>query len=273
MKHIFASLILVAGMFGAAFGQCSDADKKALEALDRAWGEASEKGDRAALMNIYADDFTGLPGMQGKAAAIDAAVKAAEANKKNPNPDKVTHDHYYISCTPMSAVITHRNTIWTADGTGGKPETFWTRSVHMLEKRGGKWQVTSNAGGSGLDDYDVLWYLEQDWNDAVAKQDAKWFEANFASDFTSIGGPEGKLNNKKEDIAETVNSKVKMELAETTGMEIRVDGDKAIVTGVFRTKGTDEKGMAFDRKVRYTDVWIKRDGKWVAWSSQGTPMK
>ncbi len=260
-------------MFGAAFGQCSDADKKALEALDRAWGEASEKGDRAALMNIYADDFTGLPGMQGKAAAIDAAVKAAEANKKNPNPDKVTHDHYYISCTPMSAVITHRNTIWTADGTGGKPETFWTRSVHMLEKRGGKWQVTSNAGGSGLDDYDVLWYLEQDWNDAAPKRDSAWFEKNWAPEFVSVSSATGKLTNKKEELADMMSDKGTLELTETTNMNITIAGDTGIVTGIYRMKGKDEKGVAYDRKIRYIDTWIKRDGHWLAIASAGANIK
>jgi ketosteroid isomerase-like protein len=52
-------------------------------------------------------------------------------------------------------------------------------------------------------------------------------------------------------------------------MNIRIDGNNAIITGIFRTKGKDDKG-AFDRKTRYTDVWIRRDGRWQAWSSQGT---
>lgn len=272
MKRILVSLILTLGTAGYAFGQCSPADKKALEAFDHAWGTATLAGDRAALENIYANDYTGLPGMQGKATAIDNAVRAAERNKANPaNADKTTYDHYLISCTANSATITHRNTVWTPVGAGGKPETFYSRSVHILEKRGGKWQVVSNAG-SGLDDYDVIWYLEQDYNDAIAKQDRSWFEKNYAADFTSISGSSGRLMDKAEDIADTVDSGAKMELAETTNMNIRIDGRTAIVTGVFRTKGTDAKGAAFDRKIRYTDVWIKRDGRWQAWSSQGTPM-
>src|SRR5438045_2424860 len=117
MKYIFVSLILSIVMASAAFGECSSADRAALEAFDHAWGAASVSGDRAALMNIYADDYAGMPGMQNKMAAIDGAVKAAEKGKMDPNPDKVTYDHYMITCTPMSATITHRNTIWTADGT------------------------------------------------------------------------------------------------------------------------------------------------------------
>lgn len=256
-------------MFGAAFGECTSADRAALEGFDRAWGEASVKGDKTALMEIYADDFMGLPGMQNKMTAIDNAVKNAEKNRANTNPDKVTHDHYYISCTPNSATITHRNVVWTPNGMGGKPETFFTRSIHILEKRGSKWQVVSNPPGGDLDDYGTLWYLEQDWNDAGVTRNKDWFEKNYASDFTSISSRTGKLMNRAEDIADTVNDKGTPELNETTDMNIRVDGNSAIVTGIFRSKGKDDKGVAYDRRVRFTDTWIKRDGRWQAWSTAG----
>ena len=269
MRNIFGVLIVTFAALGVAFGQCSDADKKVLEAFDHAWGAASVSGDRATLTNIYADDYMGMPQMQSKAAAIDGAVKAAEKAKTNPNPDKVTYDHYVISCTPNTATITHRNTIWTPDGTGGKPETFYTRSVHFLEKRGGKWLAVSNAGGA-LDDYAVLWYLEQDWNDAVWHKDKAWFDKNYASDFSSVSSQTARLMNKEEDIADTVNDKGTMDEVTTTDMNIRVDGNTAVINGIFRLKGKDEKGVAFDRKLRYTDTWIKRDGRWQAWASQGT---
>ena len=53
-------------------------------------------------------------------------------------------------------------------------------------------------------------------------------------------------------------------------MNIRIDGNYAIITGTFRVNGKDGKGAGFDPKIRYTDTWIKRDGRWQAWSSQGT---
>lgn len=97
----------------------------------------------------------------------------------------------------------------------------------------------SNAG-SGLDDYDVLWYLEQDWNDAVMKKDRGWFEKNYAKDFTSISSRSAKVMSRAEDIADTVDDKGTMELVETTGMNIRMDGNYAVITGTFRTKGKGE---------------------------------
>ncbi len=58
MKRVFVMFVLTFACAGYAFGECGDSDKKALEAFDRAWGDAGVKGDRAALMAIYADDYT-----------------------------------------------------------------------------------------------------------------------------------------------------------------------------------------------------------------------
>ncbi len=272
MKRILVMFVLTFAAASYAFGECSDADKKALEAFDRAWGDAGEKGDRAALMNIYADDFmgVGLNNMTSKTAAIDGAVKTAERNRANPQmADKITHDYYMITCSANTATITHRNTITTMDGAGGKPETFYTRSVHFLEKRGGKWQVVSNAG-SDLDDYALLIYMEREWNDAALKRDMNWFDRNFAADYTSISSSSAKLMNKTEDMADTKNDKSVVETNELSEMNVRIDGNMAIVTGVNHVKGRDEKNQPLDVRVRFTDTYIKRDGRWQAWATQGT---
>lgn len=271
MKTISTLFLIIAAALTVA-AQCSDADKKALRDFDLSWSKAGQSGDKTTLMAIYADDYTGLPGMQSKTSAIDATMRTFERNKANPDgADKVTYDHHIISCTQNTATITHRNTVWTPNGAGGKPETFYTRSVHVLEKRGGKWQVVSNAG-SGLDDYDVLWYMEQDWNDAIVRKDKAWFDKNYASDFTSVSSTDGRILNRAEAIADDTDPSVAMELAETIGTNIRIEGNTAVVTGTFRVKGKDAKGAAFDRKMRYTDTWIRRDGRWQAWASQGTPI-
>ncbi len=273
MRHIFLILILTLTISGYAFGECSDTDKKGLEAFDRAWGAASEKGERAALAAIYADDYMGLPAMQNKSAAIDAAMAAAAKNKANPGmADKVSHDNYMITCTPNSAVITHRNVVATKNGTGGKEETFWTRSVHFLEKRGGKWQVVGNAG-NGLDEFAILGYMEQDWSNADVKRDASWFEKNFASDYTGISSLTGKVSSKADDVADVKTGKSVTDSADISNMGIRIEGNAAVVTGIYHVKGKDENGKAFDRKLSFTDTFIKRDGRWQVWASQGTPIQ
>ena len=272
MKTLIFTFLFICAASAAGLAQCSEADKKALEAFDRAWGTAGEKGDKNALMNIYADDFVALPAMTGKMTAIDDTMKTYERNKANrAMADKVTHDHYMISCTPSTATITHRNTIWTPNGSGGKPETLYSRSVHVLEKRNGKWQAVNNAGHA-LDEYMTLGYLELDWNNAVLKRNREWFEKNFASDYSSVSSSSADLADKAEDIADTMKGTSGETWNDLSQLDIRIDDDKAIVTGVNHVKGKDEKGVAYDRKVRFTDTWIKRDGRWQVWASQGTRM-
>ncbi len=270
MKHILVMFILMFGFAGHAFGECSDADKKALEAFDRAWGMAGEKGDRNALMTIYVDDYSGLPAMQNKTRTIETTMVQFEKNKANPNmADKISHDNYMITCTPNSAVITHRNIITTKNGEGGKEETFWTRSVHMLEKRGGKWQVVGNAGNN-MDDYMMLGYIEMDWNNGYINRVFSWFEKNFAADYSNVASRDGKIFTKDEDIADSKNDKSRPESAELSEINVRVDGNTAIVTGVNHVKGRDEKNQPFDYRLRFTDTYIKNDGAWQVWATQGT---
>jgi len=270
MKNIILMFVFTFAFAGFAFGECGEADKKALEAFDRAWGMAGEKGDRTALMAIYADDYAGMPEMQNKTQTIDNTMKAFESDRANPNmADRISHDNYMITCTPNSAVITHRNIVTTKNGAGGKEETFWTRSVHSLEKRGGKWHVVGNAG-NGLDESAILAYMEMDWSNAEVKRDTNWFEQNFAADYRGISSRTGKISSKAEEIAGYKSDKSITESAAASDLDIRIEGNSAVVTGVYRTKGRDEKDQPFDRSIRFADTYIKRDGRWQVWASQGT---
>ncbi|MBA3633975.1 MAG: hypothetical protein H0W58_14375, partial [Acidobacteria bacterium] len=77
MKYIPAITILIMAVSTFAFGQCSDAEKKALEAFDLAWEAAGQRGDRAYLESTFADDFVALPAMLGKTQTIDNILRRA----------------------------------------------------------------------------------------------------------------------------------------------------------------------------------------------------
>ncbi len=250
MKHVLVVSLLILSTTIIAFGQCNDVDKKKLEAFDRAWGEAGQRGDRAFLQNVFADNYVGLSpaGMLTKAQAIDAAVKQADRDRANPqDAAKVGHDYYMISCTPVSATITHRNVI--AGKTEGKEWTNYTRSVHFLERSGDHWVVVSNAG-QPLNDEGALLYLEQEWNDASKKGDVTWFERNYAGDATDISSRTGLVHTKVEEIASMKSDKQVLDSLELSDLNVRVEGNAAIVTGINSVKGHDAKGQAFDRKTR-----------------------
>lgn len=270
MKRIFFMLVVTFAFTGHVFAECAIADKKALEAFDHAWSDAIAKGDRTALTNILADEFTGMPAMINKTRNIENTMAAFERNKANPqNTDQGSSDNYLISCTPSTATITHRNLAMAKNLANGKEETVFSRSVHFLEKRAGKWQVVSTANHS-LDDYGVLMYMEHDWNAADRNRDMSWFEKNFATDFSSVSSRTARIATKSEDIAGMKSDKSVTEWNDFSDMNIRIDGNTAIVTGIVHSKGRDEKNQAFDRRTSFTDTFIKRDGRWQVWATQGT---
>lgn len=273
MKRILITTLLILFATTLAFGQCSEADKQKLMALDKAWGESGRRGDKAFLQNVYADDYmnTSPNGTLTKAQAIENAVSDAARRSANPqSADSIAHDHYIITCTPNTATITHRNIItFKADG---KEQNAYSRSVHFLEKRGGDWRVVSDAGGP-LGDSGQLLYMEMDWSDADKRGDVAWFERNFADDFYGVSSTTGKLNTKAEEIADIKNRKEVIDSAVTSDMDVQMEGNTAIITGVYRLTGKDDKGQPMDRRIRYTDVFVKRDGRWVVIASHGTPIK
>lgn len=273
MKQIVFATLLVLAASAGAYGQCSDADKKKLEEFDRAWGDAAVRGDRAYLENVLADDFMNFSpaGTQTKAQTIDTQVKQAEqARTSTEKQPTLTHDHYVISCTPKTATITHRNTITTmADG---KERMQYSRSVHFLEKRGNDWKVVSSTAHQ-LDDGAMLLYMEQEWNDADIAKNAGWYERNYSDDATDVSSRTGALTGKTENVQDMKTSKRTFEWAELSETRVRMDGNTGIVTGVNHVKGRDDKGVAFDRWVRFTDTFVKRDGRWLVWATQGTEVK
>jgi ketosteroid isomerase-like protein len=271
MRALLAAiLVAIAAASSADAQQCNDAEKMKLQEFDKAWSEVTRRGDRAQLQAIFADDYAGATpnGTQDKTTTIDAAVRAAERTRASgQSPPPTIYDNYVITCTPTSAVVTHRNATTTT--VNGRDQTSYTRSVHVMEKRGGRWQVVGNAGHP-LTDAQLLLYMENDWNDAAKKKDVAWFERNFADDATEVASRTAALQTKAEAIASMRTDKTVLESLALSELNARVDGNVAIVTGVNRVRGRDEQGKPFDRRVRFTDTFIKRDGRWQVWASQGT---
>ncbi|HEY0529309.1 MAG TPA: nuclear transport factor 2 family protein [Gemmatimonadaceae bacterium] len=270
MKRFIAAAVILIATAAPAFADCTDAEKKALETFDHAWGDATNKGDKTAMAPFFADDYQGFvaTGTQSKNAAMDAASRAADWNRANaadaPRPE---YGSYSFSCTGNTATITHRTTVTAR--VDGKDQVFYNRSVHFLEKRNGRWQAVANAGGP-LDDAGVLAYMEREWNEASRTRDRAWFERNYAFDATDISSRTGAISTKMQAANDAASDKTEFQSLDLSDLNIRVEGNSAVVTGVNHVVGRDAQGKAFDRRSRFTDTYIKRDGRWQVWATQGT---
>ena len=113
-------------------------------------------------------------------------------------------------------------------------------------------------------------YMEHDWNTADVKRDVSWFERNFAADFSGISSRTAKFIYQGRRDRRLQNRQKRHRIGRASELNIRIDGNSAIVTGVNHVKGRDDKSQPMDYRLRFTDTFIKRDGRWQVWASQGT---
>lgn len=272
MIRALAVVVVAVSLFPTfSAAQCSDADKATLTNFDKTWGDATQSGDRAFLTNVLADNYlaVNLVGTVDKTTTIANAVRNAELAKANPQPAAVA-DHYVITCTPSSATITHRNVIPPAAGSSAGPT--YSRSVHFLEKRGNRWQAVSNVG-QPVTEQQQLVYMELEWNEAAKNHDGTWFERNYAPFASDISSRTGGIETKAQAMESAKTDKRTFDVLELSELNSRVEGDVGVVTGVNHEKGKDTEGKPVDRRVRFTDTYIKRDGRWQVWATQGTEIR
>jgi len=108
-----------------------------------------------------------------------------------------------------------------------------------------------------------LMQLERDIGRANVERDAEFFERVEADEFvfTDSGGG---LTTKREDVdgvRKPANPDVKLLAYDVDDMQVRVYGETAVVTGRVTTK-QNVKGEERTGKSRFTDVFVRRDGRW-----------
>ncbi len=242
-------MIMISAIF--AFAECSEADKKALEKFDQDWGKAS---DRATLSPYYADDFRGI-GLLGTTTKEQALTNIA------PFDPNVILDNYVITCTPNTATIAHRVKVKSNDG------VTYARAIHFLEKRGGRWQAVSSTGHAINNEGHIL-ALEMDLGPAFVGRDAAWFERHVADNY--IGSNfDGNMENKTQLIDRVKNHDYTYDLPiNMSDVNIRMNGDSATIMGVYNLKGKDKHGVSFTRKMRFSRMYVKKDGNWMIVADQ-----
>ena len=115
----------------------------------------------------------------------------------------------------------------------------------------------------------TLQSMEQAWLNAEKNHDAAAFEQIVADDWVGIT-PDGKSQTKAERAAEIKTAHI---TSATLGdVKVRVFGDAAVVTGTD-DEVTIENGKKSTDHYAWTDVFVKRNGKWLAVASQTTQIK
>jgi ketosteroid isomerase-like protein len=112
--------------------------------------------------------------------------------------------------------------------------------------------------------------LESAWDQAEQNKDATAL-AGLLSDHLVYVDYDGSLSNKEQFLASIKSGDVSSEQIKNEGVTVRLysNNNVAVSTGIYRDRGV-EKGKPFQRRGRFTNVWIKQGGAWQCIASQST---
>ena len=113
-------------------------------------------------------------------------------------------------------------------------------------------------------DVATLEQLNRDYITSVQNSDVRRFDEILAEDFL-CSNPDGSLVDRKAFLAQTARP-VTISNLQAQDVLVRIIGDVAIIHA--RTTYTLADGRAGSG--RYTDVWARRDGRWLAVSAHVT---
>lgn len=110
--------------------------------------------------------------------------------------------------------------------------------------------------------------IENNWNTAIRTRDIPFLEKLYATEYL-YADSKGQIHSRKQDLAEIKNLRSTFTDPVLTDMRVKIYGATAVVTGLNTLKLT-ENGKTTTRRHRFTDVFVKRNGRWKCVATQGT---
>jgi hypothetical protein len=114
----------------------------------------------------------------------------------------------------------------------------------------------------------TLIQMEHDWSRADTEKDAATLDRILADDWIGIDF-EGTVLTKPQALRDINSGSASLESTVLSDMKVRIYGNTAIVTGTD-TEKSEYHGRDSSGKYLWTDVFVFRNGRWQAVSSQST---
>ena len=108
---------------------------------------------------------------------------------------------------------------------------------------------------------EVLRKLSDSWGQSAVTKDTAFLRSIWADDFAYIG-TDGTVRDEKANLALYASSTDTYTSARLAAFNVRVYGKNfAIGNGDHHEAGEDKDGKPFSRKFRFTNVWVRQNGK------------
>jgi ketosteroid isomerase-like protein len=118
--------------------------------------------------------------------------------------------------------------------------------------------------------------LETNWSQAAVSRDGAALDRFYGDEYI-FTNEDGATSNKAKEITNITSGAFRLTAFTFNDLKVHLYGDVAVVTGENNIKGTwEDIGKDISGPYRFTDVFVKRNGRWQCVASQSsriTPRK
>ena len=130
--------------------------------------------------------------------------------------------------------------------------------------------VPSHLAGQSAPE-DSIRALEAARGQALLRADTTALSRMIADDFVEVSRL-GTLRTKAANIRDIASGDLRLTSVKYDSLTVRIYGPAAILLGIADNEGTF-RGFPFTGRIRYSRVFVRRDGRWQAVLMQQTPMQ
>jgi ketosteroid isomerase-like protein len=241
---------------------------------------AIDKGIKALVardwvnLALYADDAVmsppNTPPKIGRAEIIEwnkAMAALAPVKEYRHEPTEIIGSGDFAFVRGRYTIVSEPENAPANTSTGSYFEV-WRR------QRDGSWKIHRNTWNSdapapsATGDEQAIRKIEQDWAAALVNGDAAYIEGITSPDWVRTS-PDGELHTKAQTLAALKDGALRFRSFNLDDLEIRVSGDAAVVLGLVTAQGSYQ-GKGFGGRSRFTDTFVRRDGRWICVATHGS---
>lgn len=135
--------------------------------------------------------------------------------------------------------------------------------------------MLASLGGSALaaqtaTPEDSVRAAEQARGQALLKADTVALSRLVAEEFVEVSRL-GQIRTRADNLKDIASGDLRLTTVRYDSLAVRIYGDVAVLRGIADNTGTF-RGFPFSGKIRYTRVFVRRDGRWQAVAMQQTSM-
>jgi hypothetical protein len=146
-----------------------------------------------------------------------------------------------------------------------------TGAALLLALLGGTTALRAQAAPGGTTPEDSVRAAESARGEALLHADTMTLSRLVGAEFFEVSRL-GQLRTRADNIRDIASGELRLLTVRYDSLAVRIYGDVAVLRGIADNTGT-YRGFPFSGRIRYTRIFVRRDGRWQAVAMQQTSLQ